>query len=259
MEYWLNKLNENENDTEALFWLANNNDKNQKYYIEKGLSIDSDNVLLKATSLRRYTDIYLDDILNNLNDIDEKYLGYIYLELGKYYRCNNKKGKEYLEKAIIYNNLIAYMYLNMYFSVNIEEIKENVLMYIKQNELDTNMYFYLRYYYQYIEKNYELMKKYYIFAILNGYNEYHDIPEEIISEAIINYNYIYEGYNKRLKNINNKVLQFNNLDVTEINKCTICRNENRELKYDCLSNKHLLCKTCYMKFDECPYCGGCYY
>jgi hypothetical protein len=112
MEYWLNKLNENENDTEALFHLANNNDKNQEYYINKGLSINSDNILLKACSLE-YTNLYLHDILNSLNDINENDLGYVYYELGKYYLDkNNYKCKEYLIKSIKYGYLITYMYLH---------------------------------------------------------------------------------------------------------------------------------------------------
>jgi hypothetical protein len=45
MEHWLNVLKQDENNIEALFWLANNNDKHQKEYIEKGLTIDPYNIL----------------------------------------------------------------------------------------------------------------------------------------------------------------------------------------------------------------------
>jgi SpoVK/Ycf46/Vps4 family AAA+-type ATPase len=152
MEHWLNVLKQDENNIEALFWLANNNDKHQKEYIEKGLTIDPNNILLKACSLR-YTHKYLNDIVNNLNVIDEIYLGYIYLELGKYYReINFKKFKTCLYLSIKYGNLVAYMYLHINFKVNIDKYKKDIFEYIKKNKLDTNMHYYLGIYNLYVEE-----------------------------------------------------------------------------------------------------------
>jgi len=155
----MNNFINDENDINVLFQLANNNDKNQKYYIEKGLSIDPNNILLKACSLK-YTDKYLNDILNLLDNIDEKYLGYIYNKVSCYYKNNKIKSKYYLNKSIEYGYLISYLLLHSWFNINIDKYKNDILEFMIQNKLNINIDFDFAYYYEYIEINYNEMKKY---------------------------------------------------------------------------------------------------
>jgi TPR repeat protein len=177
-------------------------------------------------------------------------LGYYY----QYVEKNYELMKLYYERAVEHNISDAVNNLGIYYQ-KIEKNYELMKKYYEQAiELgNSNAMYNLGLYYEKIEIYYELMKKYYIKALLNGFIQYNNIPNEIISDAIINHNYIYKGYDYKLKNINNNIFQFNNLDVIEINECTICYNENCELKYIC-PNKHLLCKTCYIKLNKCPYC-----
>jgi TPR repeat protein len=167
MEYWLSMLEINENDVDALFWLANNNDKHQKEYIKRGLEIDPNHILLKACSLR-YTSKYLDDILNNLNN-DIEYIGYVYYQLGSYYQyLQNDECEMYFKLAIEHGYLFAYIDLHICFNMNIDEYKRDIQLFIIENELNTSIFEYLGFYYSMIEKDNERMMNNYLTSIEQG-------------------------------------------------------------------------------------------
>jgi TPR repeat protein len=230
MEYWLNKLKDNENDVEALFQLANNNDINQKKYIENGLEFDPNNILLKTCNLK-YTNKYLNDILNSLDNINENDLGYVYCELGKYYKyIDNIKSKNYLIKSTKCGYLISYIYLYTWFNININEYKNDILEFIKHDELNININYNLGLYYQFIEKDYNKMKKYYLLVVDNGnamnnLGYYYKFVEK-------NYNEMRKYYLKAIKHNNSNAM--NNLGEYYY----IIKNYNEMKKYYLMAIEH---------------------
>jgi TPR repeat protein len=229
-----NELDTNMYNNLGLYYQYIEKDYNKmmKYYL-KGFKLNDSNAILNLG------DYY--NSIKNYKKMKKYYLkaielgnSYAMISLGYYYNeiINYNEMKKYYEMAIELGNSNAMNNLGYYY-YEIENYDEMKKYYLKAIELDNSMTMYnLGLYYQNIKDN-ENMRKYYIMALLNDFND-NRIPYNIVIDAIINHNYIYNGNNNKLKNIYdlNILYKYNNI-------CSSCFEYNKILDNICLK--------CYIK------------
>lgn len=119
--------------------------------------------------------------------------------------------------------------------------------------------------YQYIEKNYELMKHYYLLAIENNYvggilalrNHYNNSIKLYIELNLIeNKSDIVKTKILKLKNDKSVSLYINKLIYSKKqnlkDSCPICLEENKQISL--LNCMHTVCVDCYPLYNVCSLC-----
>ena len=104
-------------------------------------------------------------------------------------------------------------------------------------------------YYQNVEKNYDLMKKYYLMAIENGY------VIEYKNDNSLEDNYVKWLLGEKV-NSSNIIILVNKINFTSINDtCPTCLDEKQCIRYECT---HITCVDCYVRVmtehKKCPIC-----
>ena len=107
------------------------------------------------------------------------------------------------------------------------------------------------YYYQFVEKNYDLAIKYYKLAKEHGYAKINITPQNIINKYI-------RWSIGAIVNLNDKDLHIllNRIKDAEIKQCNICLEENKKcIQFECT---HDSCINCHLRIldttSKCPFC-----
>jgi TPR repeat protein len=101
----------------------------------------------------------------------------------------------------------------------------------------------LGYYYHKIEKNYDMMKKYYMMAIDKDY-----------SVSMRNLGYYYRDIEKDYRMMKKYEIMSKLKSANKEDECMVCY-ENKQMYYTSC-NRHYICNECSVKLycDKCPMC-----